>query len=284
MTHPNNQQPKSLDKDEFLSNPCRHRDQKPNSSEKKNKELGSRGHSFLVSFIQSHNKGNETNRTIVVTSETDFNLTVSLPESQTSSLISVYSHRNGNITMKKLDVHYSLVPFYFTPEYKAIIIHTSVPTSVLSYHDYISSSGSTTVFPIDKLSTSYIISTATPAHYTLDSGSHFTVASIKDNSLVTIKFTTDHDINILLQGRNYGRGDTFHIILNKYQTFQIGIKADMSGTTITSSNPIAVFAGNRCTDVGYHGACSMLMEMVPPADKLDTIFIVPPNIHRYQSR
>lgn len=58
----------------------------------------------------------------------------------------------------------------------------------------------------------------------------------------------------------------------------------MTGTAINSSYPIAVFAGNRCNDVGYFGFCSLLVVMVPPADKLDTIFIVPPNIHRYQSR
>ncbi|XP_061186530.1 IgGFc-binding protein-like [Saccostrea echinata] len=106
---------------------------------------------------------------------------------------------------------------------------------------------------------------------------------MKDNTLVSIVLTADYDITILIQGRNYGRGDTFNIILNRYQTFQIGHNADLTGTTIHSSNPIAVFAGNRCNDVGYHGFCSMLMEMVPPTEELDNTFVVPPNIHRYQS-
>ncbi|XP_062570552.1 uncharacterized protein LOC134232582 [Saccostrea cucullata] len=57
----------------------------------------------------------------------------------------------------------------------------------------------------------------------------------------------------------------------------------MTGTTISSSNPVAVFAGNRCNTVGYRGYCSMLMEMVPPTEQLDNVFIVPPNIHRFQS-
>ncbi|XP_061186947.1 IgGFc-binding protein-like [Saccostrea echinata] len=123
----------------------------------------------------------------------------------------------------------------------------------------------------------------TPSDNFLGSGSHFTVASMKDNTLVNIVFAADHDIKIVLQGRSYGRGDTFNIILNRYQTFQIGHNADMTGTTIRSSNPVAVFAGNRCITVGYHGYCSMLMEMVPPTEELDNVFIVPPNIHRFQS-
>ncbi|XP_062600310.1 IgGFc-binding protein-like [Saccostrea cucullata] len=185
--------------------------------------------------------------------------------------------------MKKLDVHYSLVPFYFTPEYKGIIINTSVPSTVLSYHGLHLSPDTTTVLPITKLSTSYILLTAPPTHNYFDSGSHFTVASLNDNTLVSIVFALDHDTDIALQGRSYGRGDKFNIILNRYQTFQIGHQADMTGTTIHSSKPVAVFAGNSCSNVSYYGYCSMLMEMVPPTEELDNVFIVPPNIHRFQS-
>ncbi|XP_062614096.1 uncharacterized protein LOC134275820 [Saccostrea cucullata] len=155
-----NQQCKALAEDKFSNDPCR--GQKLKSTSHRNKELGSRGYSFLVSFFKSH--GSKTNRTIFVTSETDFNLTFSLPETQSSSLISISSRRSGNITMKKLNVHYSLVPSYFTPEYKGIIINTSVPSSVLTHHSYQTSSDTTTVFPIDNLSTFYIISTSTPAN------------------------------------------------------------------------------------------------------------------------
>ncbi|XP_062570553.1 IgGFc-binding protein-like, partial [Saccostrea cucullata] len=206
-----------------------------------------------------------------------------LPESQSSNLISISSHGSNTATVKKLNVHYSLVPSYSAIESKGFIINTSVTSSVLSLSEYRLSSDTTTVFPMDKLSTNYIISTATPSGSNLDTGSHFTVASMKDNTHVSIEFVADHDTTILLQGRSYKRGDTFNIILNRFQTFQIGHKADMTGTTIRSSNPVAVFAGNRCNTVGYHGYCSMLMEMVPPIEKLDNVFIVPPNIHRFQS-
>ncbi|XP_062614101.1 IgGFc-binding protein-like [Saccostrea cucullata] len=273
-----------LIKDEFMNNPCRSKSKNPKLIDQGKKEWGSRGRSFLVSFLQNHNKANETNRTIIVSSETDFDLIVSLPENQRSNLISISTLRSRNVTLKKLDVHHSLVPSYNTTESKAIIINTSVRTSVLSVTKHDVSSDTTTVFPIDKLSTDYIISTATPTDKFFGSGSHFTIAAMKDNTIVSIVFKADHDIDIVLQGKSYGSGDTFNVILNKYQTFQIGLKADMTGTMIRSSNPVAVFAGNRCLAVGYLGYCSMLMEMVPPADKLDYVFIVPPNIHRYQSQ
>ncbi|XP_061170848.1 IgGFc-binding protein-like [Saccostrea echinata] len=93
----------------------------------------------------------------------------------------------------------------------------------------------------------------------------------------------DHNSTISIFDRKYNTGDQFSLILNKFQTFQVGHPADLSGTTINSSHPIAVFAGNKCNRIGYHGTCSMLMEMVPPIDEFDRIFIVPPNVNRYQS-
>ncbi|XP_062604335.1 uncharacterized protein LOC134266116 [Saccostrea cucullata] len=213
--------PTPLAINEFVSYPCK--TQLSKSTDKGNADLGSRGRSFLVSFIQNHNDGNTTNRTIIVSSKTDFNITVALPESQSSNLISISSHRSNVASFKKLNVHYSLVPSYSAIESKGIIINTSVTSSVLSLTEYRLSSDTTTVFPMDKLSTNYIISTATPSNSYLGSGSHFTVASMKDNTHVSIEFVADHDTTILLQGRSYGRGDTFNIILNRYQTFKSDI-------------------------------------------------------------
>ncbi|XP_061170847.1 IgGFc-binding protein-like [Saccostrea echinata] len=204
-------------------------------------------------------------------------------DSRDSNLLAISTYRAGNVTLKKISVHYSMIPAYSVIESKAIRITTSALSSVVMVDDGEYTSDSTIVFPIDKLSRYYIISTAQPTRGFLDSGSHFTIAATKDNTHVSIVFAIDHNTTISLHDKEYGRGDTFSVILNNFQTFQIGHKADLSGTTINSSQPVAVFAGNRCNNIGYHGACSMLMEMIPPVNEFDNIFIVPPNINRYQS-
>ncbi|XP_061190051.1 uncharacterized protein LOC133197884 [Saccostrea echinata] len=178
-----------------------------------------------------------------------------------------------------------MVPSYSSVEDKAILINTSSLTFVLSMNDIDFNSDSTTVFPVDKLSTHYIISTSTPTveHY-LSLGSHFTIASKTDNTRISITLVIDRDAMISFHGSKYGNGDEITIILNMYQTFQVGLEADLSGTTINASHSVAIFAGNACNKLGGYGSCSMLMEMVPPTDKLDNIFIVPSNIYRHKSQ
>ncbi|XP_062616364.1 IgGFc-binding protein-like [Saccostrea cucullata] len=245
---------------------------------------GSRGRSFLVSFIQSSNHAKKSNRTILVLAENDFNITATVSENQNSNLITVSSERSGNTTIKKIEVHNSLVPSYLAIESKAIAITVSSMASVLSMNDIDFNSDSTTVFPVDKLSTHYVVSTASPKMKYRSFGSHFTVAANTDNTKVSIRLVIDTDANITFEGKMYGNDDEIRIVLNMYQTFQVGLDADLSGTTIIASHPVAIFAGNACNRMGEYGSCSMLMEMVPPTEKLDKIFIVPPLVHRYKSQ
>ncbi|XP_062574154.1 IgGFc-binding protein-like [Saccostrea cucullata] len=210
-------------------------------------------------------------------------MTVTLSDSRSPNLLTTSTRRTGNRILKKISVHYSMIPAYSVIESKALRITTSALTTVLILDEGEYTSDSTLVFPIDKLSKYYIISTAPPTREFLDSGSHFTIAATTDNTHVSIVFAIDHNTSISLHDKEYGNGDTFTVILNNFQTFQIGHKADLSGTTINSTQPIAVFAGNKCNNLGYHGACSMQMEMIPPVDEFDDVFIVPPNINRYQS-
>ncbi|XP_062579362.1 uncharacterized protein LOC134241314 [Saccostrea cucullata] len=256
----------------------------PVFQEKQRKWTGSMGCTFLVSFLQSHISVNNSNRTIIVTSDTDFNITVSLSEKQSPNLISISNQIIGNIMIKKINVHPLMVPSYSSVEDKAILIKTSSISSVLSMNDLEFTSESNTVFPVDKLSTYYIISMTTPLDGLIDSGSHVTVASVMDNTCVSISLVIDRDAKVQHNGSSYGNGDKITIILDSFQTFQIGLRADLSGTTINASHPVAVFAGNRCNNLGDYGFCNMLVEMVPPDDKLDKIFIVPPNVHRYKTQ
>lgn len=62
-----------------------------------------------------------------------------------------------------------------------------------------------------------------------------------------------------------------------FETYQIDHITDLTGTFIESSVPIAAFSGNNCNKLENVGACDNLIEQLPPTDRVDVIYIVPPN-------
>ncbi|CAC5390105.1 unnamed protein product [Mytilus coruscus] len=67
--------------------------------------------------------------------------------------------------------------------------------------------------------------------------------------------------------------------MNKYSTFQLSHRSDLSGTLVTATKPVIVVSGNRCNYAVPHyiriGSCQPLIESVLPTDQLDNLFITP---------
>ena len=113
----------------------------------------------------------------------------------------------------------------------------------------------------------------------LSAGEGFTtqadIVATEDNTLVTMKLTA---------GTTDGlpKGRTLSMALNRGQTLQIkstrepGQSNDLTGTTVTSSKPIAFFTGHSCaqvpSDMSY---CDILLEMETPANDWGKEFILP---------
>ncbi|XP_061180621.1 IgGFc-binding protein-like [Saccostrea echinata] len=81
--------------------------------------------------------------------------------------------------------------------------------------------------------------------------------------------------SIPLLGGTYRDQDAFTTMLYKYETLQIMHTSDLTGTFILSSEPIAVFSGNRCQQLNI-GACSHMVSQLPPINEFDNKYIVPP--------
>ncbi|XP_062576773.1 multiple epidermal growth factor-like domains protein 11 [Saccostrea cucullata] len=90
----------------------------------------------------------------------------------------------------------------------------------------------------------------------------------------------DVDRKFEYDGRTYQNGDVMHLTMHRFRTFQFVHKAIFTGTTINASYPVAVFSGNKCNRLGYLGTCSKLIEQIPPINRLDNSFIVPPTVGR----
>lgn len=167
-------------------------------------------------------------------------------------------------------------------EAKAIRIRSNKPISVMLFdNDYQSSDDSSMILPTDQLSTSYMVVSSPPLHpqHPVYS-SVFGIASLNDDTVVTIKFKLlDNSYPITINGNNYSDSDTLEMSLNKLETFQVGHNTDLTGTTIESSKPVAVFSGNRCNMLPGSLSCSHMMEQLPPISKWRSLYVVPPDFN-----
>ncbi len=120
--------------------------------------------------------------------------------------------------------------------------------------------------PTPILGTSYLVEA-----YEGGAGSQFAVVGTQNGTTATI---TPSDTT-----GAYTAGVSYTVSLNQGDVYQLVDTSggDLSGTTITSNNPVAVFAGNDCADVPTSDtACNTLAEEMTPTDTWGTDFLTEP--------
>lgn len=99
--------------------------------------------------------------------------------------------------------------------------------------------------------------------------------------LVAVQDGTTVEITPSTNAGSRTAGVPYTIGLNRGQTYLLrstgGAPADLTGTTIVSNNPIAVFGGHQCANipVGFV-ACDHLVEQLPPVSTWGTSFVTFP--------
>ncbi|TKB96387.1 LamG-like jellyroll fold domain-containing protein, partial [Pedobacter cryophilus] len=100
-------------------------------------------------------------------------------------------------------------------------------------------------------------------------GGQIGIVSTVNNTTVSFKLTATTG--------NYIAGTTYSINLNQGQTFYLKNTADLTGSLITSTNPVAVFSGNQCANVPTTSfACDHLVEQMTPANTWGKNFVSMP--------
>lgn len=90
--------------------------------------------------------------------------------------------------------------------------------------------------------------------------SEFLIVSLDDSTVVEIT----PKARIISRMGNRAPQIPYTIILNRGETYQAICQGNLSGSHIVSNKPIALYAGNQCTDVGGIPACDHLFEAVFP--------------------
>jgi len=140
-------------------------------------------------------------------------------------------------------------------EAKGIHVTSQAPVSVHVVSENVGTADGYLALPTAGLGKRYYVVSYSSAGF---NGSEFAVVAPQDNTTVTITPKA--------AGSTRPAGVAFNVVLNKGETYLLKNPAhdDMTGSLITSDNPVAVFSGHRCTNVpGTVGYCDYLVEQLP---------------------
>jgi len=152
-------------------------------------------------------------------------------------------------------------------------IHVTAAQSVVVYgiDEVAASTDAYTGIPTNVIGTSYTVLASGPGE-----DSEFSVVASHDGTTVTITPSVDGGV-----GDTRPAGVPYAVTLNQGQEYQLRATSppeDLTGTKITSSAPVSVYAGNRCAFVPNDlvGDCDYVVEQIPPEDTWGTSFLTEP--------
>ncbi|MGD9984915.1 MAG: IPTL-CTERM sorting domain-containing protein [Porticoccaceae bacterium] len=133
----------------------------------------------------------------------------------------------------------------------------------------VASNDITNLFPDTSLGTNYLAMAATSG--IVSDGSQIAVVAGTNATTVTITPAA-----ALSTGQ--AAGVPFNIVLNRLEAVEFrAISADLTGTLITATQPIAVFGGHKCANVpDTTGACDHVIEQMPASADFGTDFVLVP--------
>ncbi|MBS1551707.1 MAG: T9SS type A sorting domain-containing protein [Bacteroidetes bacterium] len=127
--------------------------------------------------------------------------------------------------------------------------------------------------PVDILGTDYIVMAW--GNNNVVPGTLFGITATVNSTTVTITPSVTTGIRTA--------GVPYNVLLNQGETYQLvngtsGFANDLTGTLITSNQPIAVFGGHRCanTPVVFVCCCDHIVEMLPPTTTWGKNFVTEP--------
>ncbi|XP_066303644.1 IgGFc-binding protein-like [Branchiostoma lanceolatum] len=170
---------------------------------------------------------------------------------------------------------------------RAVHITSDVEIVVYGVFAELKSSDAYLALPTDVLGTEYYAACSSIARNRNQEGwddmpSQFGVVGVHAGTTVTIVPSQAVEFD----RRNYGAGQAFSVVLDRFETLQVQATEDLTGSKITATQPVAVLSGNTfayCLPMGerQRGTGDHLVQMIPPVDTWGEEFVtVPLSRHR----
>ncbi len=153
-----------------------------------------------------------------------------------------------------------------TVEAKGVRVTAVNPVSVHAFVESFPFSEGFLALPVSRLGTEYVVMTRANKDVQLP-GSLFAIVGTQDGTVVTVTPAA--------AGATSPAGVAFDIKLDAGQTYQLinPETADMAGSRVSATQPVAVFGGHRCVNIPSGvGFCGNLAEQIPDVTRLGTLF------------
>ncbi|CAG2200377.1 unnamed protein product [Mytilus edulis] len=218
--------------------------------------INTRGTSFLLVFPQTQYPGCQSPQALIGTRQNGIVNTFSFSSHYNNSI--QFSPKQYNIHFNKSVAMTSDGTFLHGVE---LSFSSKVSLYALTYCNKSTEKYSEgyMAIPTNFLSTKYIV----PMYTSYSYNALIVVAAYKPNTIVNIH-----------QKRNKAKYTFKNIVLSAYETYQISNSYDLSGTLITSTEPIAVVSGHESNYIAG-GGYNPFMEMILPSDQWDRVYVIP---------
>ena len=221
------------------------------------------GTEFILAFPDNYGSSTRVHLYIVST-ELTFSGNISSPYPGVSKS---FSTNNGSVTLNLPDS----LELPQGKSNKIVSVKTSRPVAVFGM-DHSSSSGEAFyVYPKQKLGLIYGVVSALP--YKSKYPAYIVLIGTSNQTQVTITLNTTGRVSY--NGRSYSNGERIIVTINEMESIQLESNADLSGSRIQSTKPIAVISGNVCSNP-FTVACNQFIEYLIPTGKCGKTYIVPP--------
>lgn len=238
---------------------------------------------FFLGFSKNHRYGGgDTLRLIISNTET---------YSVGFEVYSPYAGYIANDIVYPSSYYYVNIPSYMTVDYdyqrnKGVWVRTtnpdlSITVSAMNYEIY--TADAFLALPSGPALQEYTYITNSML-WTNRSGDTFPslilLVGTEDNTAITITpteyITIPYDLRDVNNPQSFVHpGQSYTVILDRLETYQIESNLDLTGSRIVSNKPVSVFAGHECTDVpGNVEACDHLFEQVPATSTWGRFFFL----------
>ena len=161
---------------------------------------------------------------------------------------------------------------------KGILIEASSDIALFSFSIEDSSCGGALIIPVDALGTDYVAISWYPSVQASKRFSQLGVVATIQNTFVTFTLPKNSGVTINFGGKVYDSNTPLIVLLSYMEVFTISDtnNRDLTGTRITSNQPVAAFSGNTFASVSYLTNQDMTFSQLTPVTTWGTDYAFVP--------
>lgn len=223
------------------------------------------GEVFLMAFLQNYQLGySQAHLQLLLSSLSDSPTSVSVLN-QADGTLQTVTVKPGQSVMVNISAKTELTGS--STFQRAVVIRSDRTISVQAANSKPATGELALLRPVRVLGTEYFV--FTPPSISSKNVKEFAVVAGAGGASVSVQLKG----MVTFQSKMYAAGNVLSVTLQPYQVAQIQSTADLSGSKVTASSPVAVFSGHSCAQ--KHTNCNFVMEQLLPTSAWGTQYVVP---------